>query len=205
MSSAIGAAEKRLHAGVAGRRTVADMRQRADAAQEQRGGEIGGRLASRFSRRRMRSATSNATPTIDGHQIIRVDRREEPRAMACSMSSRSSSKPAMTSGVSMRTRVASALWRMVRKFTSIARHELEEGAKGGGDELLHRRGLLALFAQLRADGERRLVADRLVNLFLGFEVVVERARGERRGADDVAHGRGAIAQLGKDAAAPPPG
>ena len=79
----------------------------------------------------------------------------------------------------------------------ITRHDLEEGAEGGGDEFLDRRGLLALLAQLRTDGERGLVADRLIDLFFRLEVVVERARGERRGADDVAHGRGAITHVGK--------
>ena len=118
--------------------------------------------------------------------------------MAFSMSSRNSSKPAMTSGVSMRMRVVSALWRMVRKFTSSRVTNSKKVRKVRGDELLHRRRLDALLAQLRADGERALVADRLVDFFLGFEVVVEGARGERRGADDVAHRGGAIAQLGED-------
>jgi hypothetical protein len=44
----------------------------------------------------------------------------------------------------------------------------------------------------------KYVADRLEHFFLGFEVVVERARGERRGADDVAHCRRAESQLGEN-------
>ncbi len=82
----------------------------------------------------------------------------------------------------------------------VARHDLEEGAERGGDEFLDGRSLLALLAQLRTYGERRFVADGLINLFFRLEVIVERARGQRRRADDVAHGRRAIAHFREDAA-----
>ena len=53
--------------------------------------------------------------------------------------------------------------------------------------------------------QRHLVAQRLVHFFLGLEVVVEGARGQRRGADDVAHRGGAKALFGKDLARRRPG
>src|ERR1051326_1959881 len=73
----------------------------------------------------------------------------------------------------------------------------EEGAEGTRDESLDRLCLHALFMQARTDAQRAFVLDRLEYFLLGFEVVVERAGGERSGADDVAHRRGAVTQLGE--------
>ena len=72
--------------------------------------------------------------------------------------------------------------------------ELEEGAEACARKASRRRAPAAPRAGGAAP-QRHLVAQRLVHFFLGLEVIVEGARGQRRGADDVAHRGGGKAQL----------
>ena len=74
----------------------------------------------------------------------------------------------------------------------------EKGAEATRNEFFNRARFGTLLMQARADAQRAFVLDRLEHFFLRSEVIVERARGERCGPDDVAHGGGAIAELSKD-------
>src|SRR6185436_9489060 len=82
----------------------------------------------------------------------------------------------------------------------IVLHEVEIAAEGAGDELFEIARPDTLGAQTRADAQRRLILQRLKHLFLRLEVIVEGPGRELGGADDVAHRRRAVAEIGKDVA-----
>ena len=155
------------------------------------------------SRCSMRSEISKATPTIAAIRKSASTSGNRPLAIADSKSSRSSSKPAITSGVSMRKRLASAAWRRWRKSSRLRTTNSKKVRKEFREmKVFQGVGLPALLAQPGPDGKRHLIADRLIHFLLGLEVIVEGARGQRRGADDVAHRGGAEADLRKHPCAP---
>ncbi len=94
------------------------MRQGADAAEQQRGGEGGGggRIAPLAQHHALADLEGDAD---DGrHQEVRVDRREQAFGDgALDVLAQFLETGDDLFGVSMRTRVVSALWRMVRKLT----------------------------------------------------------------------------------------
>ena len=87
-----------------------------------------------------------------------------------------------------------------RERLGVVGEKAEVLAVAGGDELLERTRLAARGLHPRADLLRALLEDRAKQRLLVGEVVVERAAGEVGAADDVAHRRAAVAELGEDAA-----